>query len=78
MLRPERITVGDATGARASGTVSEVQYFGAFSRLRMDWAGEPVVVDLNPLQLAALPDAGDTVHLHWSEDAVHALQGTAA
>ena len=44
----------------------------------MDWAGEPVVVDLNPLQLAALPEAGDTVHLHWSGDAVHSLHGAAA
>ncbi len=78
MLRPERIHLGGQDRARLSGPVLDVQYFGAFSRLRMDWAGEPVVVDLNPLQLAALPDAGDTVHLHWSEDAVHALQGTAA
>ena len=78
MLRPERIHLGAQDRARLSGPVLDVQYFGAFSRLRMDWAGEPVVVDLNPIQIAALPDAGDTVHLHWSEDAVHALQGTAA
>ena len=78
MLRPERISLGLAEQARLSGPVLDVQYFGAFSRLRMDWAGEPVVVDLNPLQLAAMPGAGDTVHLHWSADAVHALQGAAA
>ena len=78
MLRPERIHLGAPASARLSGPVLDVQYFGAFSRLRMDWAGEPVVVDLNPLQHAAMPGAGDTVHLHWSGDAVHALQGAAA
>ena len=78
MLRPERIHLGTAESARLSGPVLDVQYFGAFSRLRMDWAGEPVVVDLNPLQMPAMPDAGDTVHLHWSGDAVHALQGAVA
>ena len=76
--RPERIHLGPHGGARISGQVLEVQYFGAFSRLRIDWAGEPVTVDLNPLQVPLMPGAGDTVHLHWSGDAVHALLDGAA
>jgi putative spermidine/putrescine transport system ATP-binding protein len=78
MLRPERIQLGPPASARLSGPVLDVQYFGAFSRLRVDWAGEPVVVDLNPPQQTTLPAEGDTVHLHWGSDAVHALHGVAA
>ncbi len=46
MLRPERITLGATEGARASGTVAEVQYFGAFTRVRVDVAGTPLQADL--------------------------------
>jgi putative spermidine/putrescine transport system ATP-binding protein len=36
MLRPERIRLGEPAGARAAGTVAEVQYFGAFTRVKVD------------------------------------------
>ena len=78
MLRPERIRLGAPEGARLSGAVLDAQYFGSFSRVRVDWAGEPVAVDLNPQLVPDLPQAGQTVHLHWDADAVHALQGAAA
>jgi putative spermidine/putrescine transport system ATP-binding protein len=71
MLRPERIRLGAAEGARLSGTVLDQQYFGAFSRLRVDWRGESVTVDLNPR--ATPPAPGDMAHLHWDADAVHVL-----
>jgi putative spermidine/putrescine transport system ATP-binding protein len=78
MLRPERIRLGVAHEARISGAVIDAQYFGSFSRVRVDWSGEAVAVDLNPEANPLLPSAGDTVHLHWQADAVHALDGTGA
>ncbi len=75
MLRPERIRLGALPQARLSGAVIDAQYFGSFSRVRVDWAGEAVSVDLNPEQHPDLPTPGDTVHLHWQADAVHPLQG---
>jgi putative spermidine/putrescine transport system ATP-binding protein len=78
MLRPERIRLGAAPQARLSGAVIDAQYFGSFSRVRVDWAGEAVSVDLNPEQHPELPTPGDTVHLHWQADAVHPLQTTGA
>jgi putative spermidine/putrescine transport system ATP-binding protein len=76
MLRPERIRLGDESGARTSGTVSEVQYFGAFTRVKID-AGDTTLQADVPEQVG-LPAAGATVHLHWDARAVHALAGAAA
>jgi putative spermidine/putrescine transport system ATP-binding protein len=78
MLRPERIRIGAAPQARLSGAVIDAQYFGSFSRVRVDWAGEAVSVDLNPELHPELPTPGDTVHLHWQADAVHPLQNAGA
>lgn len=75
MLRPERIRLGASPQARLSGAVIDAQYFGSFSRVRVDWAGEAISVDLNPELHPELPTPGDTVHLHWQADAVHPLQG---
>jgi putative spermidine/putrescine transport system ATP-binding protein len=72
MLRPERIRLGGAGGARASGTVAERQYFGAFSRLRVDVGGATLQVDVTD-PAAEPPEPGRTVHLHWDERAVHPL-----
>ncbi|CAG1015213.1 sulfate transport system ATP-binding protein [Burkholderiaceae bacterium] len=79
MLRPERIRFGADRGARASGTVSEVQYFGAFTRVRVECNGAGPAVQLQ----ADLPEGagspapltGERVHLHWDEHAVHRLAG---
>jgi putative spermidine/putrescine transport system ATP-binding protein len=74
MLRPERIRLGSADGARASGTVAEVQYFGAFTRVKVHAAGPAGVqlqADLPPGGAALEP--GSTTHLHWDAAAVHAL-----
>jgi putative spermidine/putrescine transport system ATP-binding protein len=79
MLRPERIRLGGASGARASGTVSEVQYFGAFTRLRVDAAGTSLQADLPADGSAPNVETGGSVFLHWDERAVHALaEGAAA
>jgi putative spermidine/putrescine transport system ATP-binding protein len=71
MLRPERITVGGPNQARVSGTVSEVQFFGSFTRLRVDLAGTQLQADL-PAGTAA-PASGEQVHLHWDDRALHPL-----
>jgi putative spermidine/putrescine transport system ATP-binding protein len=73
MLRPERITLGGAAQARASGTVSEVQFFGAFTRIKVETAGARVQADLPTANGSATPMPGETVHLHWNHSAVHAL-----
>ena len=77
MLRPERIRIGSAAGARASGTVAEVQYFGAFTRIKADSSGALIQVDLPELPGCPAPEAGSRVHLHWDDGAVHALAGSA-
>jgi putative spermidine/putrescine transport system ATP-binding protein len=74
MLRPERITLGTAQGARASGTVAEVQYFGAFTRVRIDTAGTTLQADLAAGPGQRAPEPGQDVHLHWNDGAVHALR----
>jgi putative spermidine/putrescine transport system ATP-binding protein len=78
MLRPERITLGAMPGARTSGTVAEVQYFGAFTRVKVDAAGARVQADLPAGRGSAPPEPGATVHLHWDDGAVHALAGAAS
>jgi putative spermidine/putrescine transport system ATP-binding protein len=54
------------------GTVQEVQYFGAFTRLRVGGEGTLLQVDL-PASAAEPPRPGQDVHLHWDSAAVHAL-----
>jgi putative spermidine/putrescine transport system ATP-binding protein len=73
MLRPERIRLGEPSGARASGTVREVQYFGAFTRLKVDAAGAQLQADLPDAPGTRWPAQGEAVHLHWDASAVHAL-----
>ncbi len=74
MLRPERIRLGAASGACASGTVTDAQYFGAFTRLKVDVGSSVLQADLSAASGQALPEPGATVHLHWDAGAVHALQ----
>jgi putative spermidine/putrescine transport system ATP-binding protein len=77
MLRPERITLGEAVGARAAGPVCEVQFFGAFTRIKVETAGTRVQADLPLAPGAVMPEPGQTVHLHWNNGAVHALSAAA-
>jgi putative spermidine/putrescine transport system ATP-binding protein len=73
MIRPERMRLGPADGAGASGTVEEVQYFGSFWRVRVARAdGSTLLADVG-LAAAPLPAVGDRAHLHWDPGAVHAL-----
>jgi putative spermidine/putrescine transport system ATP-binding protein len=74
LLRPERIRLGEAALARATGPVREVQYFGAFTRIKVESAGVLLQADLPDDRLRAVPAPGEQVHLHWDDGAVHALQ----
>ena len=73
MLRPERIRLGAQAGARASGVVQEVQYFGSFTRVKVHAGGVALQADLPDAGGLAAPEPGATVHLHWDEHAVHGL-----
>ncbi|WP_341890240.1 ABC transporter ATP-binding protein [Variovorax sp. YR752] len=74
MIRPERVRLGEAAGARASGTLAEVQYFGAFWRLAVEVAGgERLIADLPVALHHSAPEPGHRLHLHWDEDAVHVI-----
>ncbi len=77
MLRPERIRLGTASGARATGTVREVQYFGSFTRIRVDTGAATLQADVPEAGGGGAPELGAGVHLHWDERAVHALGGAA-
>ena len=78
MLRPERIRLGAALDARASGVVAEAQYFGAFTRIKVDTAGVQLQADLPEGGGSRAPEAGHQVFLHWDERAVHPLALAAA
>ncbi len=77
MIRPERVRLGSADGARASGTVTEVQYFGSFWRVRVERTVGPALLADVGLAGGAVPAVGDTTHLHWDDHAVHALDEAA-
>jgi putative spermidine/putrescine transport system ATP-binding protein len=78
MLRPERIRLGGESGARARGTVREVQYFGAFTRVRVEAEGSVLQADLADDGEQPAPQAGAYVHLHWDARAVHPLRADVA
>jgi putative spermidine/putrescine transport system ATP-binding protein len=78
MLRPEHIQVGQASGAKASGQVSEVFYFGSFVRLEISLPDGPrLQADVPAHGLDTTPSCGNTVHLHWQAQAVHPLAASA-
>ena len=86
VIRPERIALApspleDGGGApRVQGVVREVQFFGSFSRLSVVRAQvtEPMLVDVPLHGRQVTPAVGDTVHLFWSDAAMHRLQPLAA
>jgi putative spermidine/putrescine transport system ATP-binding protein len=73
LLRPERIRLGAASGARAAGIVADSQYFGAFVRLRIQVETTSLAVDLGAAA-GAPPPNGTQVNLHWDASAIHRLE----
>ena len=76
LLRPERIRLGNESGARAGGIVADSQYFGSFVRLRVDVDAASIAVDL-AAAAGASPPIGTHVHLHWDASAIHRLRNDA-
>ncbi|MDH2445189.1 ABC transporter ATP-binding protein [Amnibacterium sp. CER49] len=80
-VRPEKITVLGPDAAvppqarRVSGTIAEVVYAGATTRVLVDAAGTTLAAVLLNAEADALPDLtrGAPVVLAWHESAVHAL-----
>jgi len=79
MLRPERVRLARPDEpARAAGLVAEVQFFGAFTRVKVDVGDALLQADLPSAAAAAdaeRPEPGQRVQLHWDARAVHALAG---
>ncbi len=75
MIRPERIRLGAEQGARVRGVVQTLQYFGSFWRAKIQCdQGTALIADL--AIDSVLPAAGETVHLHWDDSAIHRLNET--
>jgi len=75
LLRPERIGLANGHDARATGTVTDVQYYGAFLRVTVDVGGARISADL--AAAGALPEPGAQVALRWDAGAVHPLAADA-
>jgi putative spermidine/putrescine transport system ATP-binding protein len=73
MVRPERVRLHGAKDAQASGTVVEHQYFGSHTRIKVDVGDAVLQADIAEPSSTRFPGVGDTVHLHWSAQAVHRL-----
>ncbi len=71
VLRPERIRLGTAIGARCAGRVTGLQYFGAFWRVSVSTDDITLLADVPPHMTR--PDLGDPVYLHWDGDAFHPM-----
>jgi putative spermidine/putrescine transport system ATP-binding protein len=74
MLRPEQITLTTMNNARLHGTVADVHYFGAFSRLQVETSVGKIIADLPSNGPTPIPDINSNVGLTWPLTAVHALQ----
>ncbi len=76
VLRPERVRLGTALGARCAGRVTGLQYFGAFWRVSvssdgLSSDGVTLLADLPPY--STRPELGEPVYLHWDGDAFHPM-----
>ncbi len=81
MIRPELIRPrfgAHVQGGlpRVSGTLRDVQYFGAFWRLKVqpEAEGAPLLVDLPVQGSIVMPEAGTRVQLYWDDTAMHVIE----
>ena len=85
MIRPELISVelgGTPTRGqpRVSGTVRDVQFFGAFWRVQVQPAqgSAPLLADLHAQGVEAPPDVGTPAQLYWPDNAIHIIEAARA
>jgi putative spermidine/putrescine transport system ATP-binding protein len=79
MLRPEKISIQTTGNGRATGKVVEVQYFGAYSRIKVELGvvqSLHITVDYAAPNHAEHFSVNQTAVLNWDEHAVHALRRT--
>lgn len=81
MIRPELIHLQPASAAtsatpRTRGTVREVQFFGAFWRVRVqpERGGSSLLADVPVHGRANTPEVGADVQVHWSDAAMHIIE----
>jgi putative spermidine/putrescine transport system ATP-binding protein len=70
-LRPERISIGQGTGASVLARVNSVHYQGAVTRIVADADGQRIAasVPAGGLRIAE----GENISLHWPLAAMHAM-----
>jgi putative spermidine/putrescine transport system ATP-binding protein len=79
MLRPEKISIQTTGNGRATGKVVEVQYFGAYSRIKVELGvmqSQHITVDYAAPNHAEHFSVNQTAVLNWDEHAVHALRSS--
>ena len=68
-IRPERLKVASGAGPNTlAGKVLDIIYFGDHLRLRCEIAGQPEATVKMPLAHEALPEIGQTIHIHAPQE----------
>jgi putative spermidine/putrescine transport system ATP-binding protein len=70
-LRPERISIGQGTGASVLARVRSIHYQGALTRIVADADGQRMAANI-PAGGRRISE-GDTISLHWPLAAMHAM-----
>jgi putative spermidine/putrescine transport system ATP-binding protein len=73
MLRPEQVTLCSLEVARLRGEVTEVQYFGSFSRVSVQTPVGVLMADVPSQVISALPSVNAAVGVTWAREAAHPL-----
>ncbi|MFZ8994893.1 MAG: TOBE domain-containing protein, partial [bacterium] len=71
-LRPEAIRLCDPSNSKLKGTLQNIRYLGASSRLSIRFGEEELSVSLPSTEV--VPEKGVQVGLTWEEGATHAME----
>jgi putative spermidine/putrescine transport system ATP-binding protein len=74
MLRPEQVRLCSFDVARLRGLVTEVQYFGSFSRVHVQTPLAMLMADVPSQSASYLPSIGSSTGLTWVREAAHPLR----
>jgi putative spermidine/putrescine transport system ATP-binding protein len=73
MLRPEQVKLCSPDVARLRGAVTEVQYFGSFSRVHIQTPVALLMADVPSQVSDLLPAVGASTGVTWAREAAHPL-----
>jgi putative spermidine/putrescine transport system ATP-binding protein len=73
MLRPEQVRMCALDMGRLRGAVTEVQYFGSFSRVHVKTPLAMLMADVPNQSASELPAIGSSTGLTWAREAAHPL-----